>query len=193
MERGSRLLVGRVLSWNNVLLKCDFSVLRKKQRLGVRLCCDPAQFAWAAAFLAQEQQHHIPRSSAWAQLTRGTVWATPGMWHKEEGMLIVDADLSVFMCLLLGFWGFFWWLFSFCLIQEHVIKKCWNVEKKRSFNEFFQAGILSLNFSIKLARAWFCESLWPAHLCSSGTELWSLGCLSLPEFSSVGAVLKFPY
>lgn len=65
--------------------------------------------------------------------------------------------------------------------------------KRISFNEFYQAGVLTLKFPTKLPRVCFHESLRPAHSCSFGTELWSLWCLPLLEFSSVGTVLKFPY
>lgn len=63
--------------------------------LGVELCCvTDLLLSWQRSssirFQGAVPGHSSPRE----------MWATTGMWQEEEGMVIVDADLSLFMYLL---------------------------------------------------------------------------------------------
>lgn len=58
------------------------------------------------------------------------MWAATGMWQEEEGMVIVDAGLSVFMYLM----SIFFLTFQFLSDKGTCNKKCLNVGGKNSFN-----------------------------------------------------------
>lgn len=97
---------GRVLSWNNALSMWDFCVQRRKQRLGVGLCC----VAWLAQHSLTDLLLSWQRSSSIVfqgavpvhSLPRELCGPPPGCGRRrrENKMVIVDADLLVFMCLL---------------------------------------------------------------------------------------------